>query len=259
MSTEQDGFLVFVDESGDHGLKSIDPAYPVFVLVFCIIRKTDYARQLLPALTEFKFRHFGHDQVVLHEREIRKDTGEFTFLRDKARKQTFLEELTELIAGFDLTVIASAIRKDGLVGQYRYPENPYEIALGFGLERVHRWLVKKARVGGRTPVILECRGSREDDELDLEFRRICNGGNYNGSALHFEPRFVPKSANVPGLQLADLIARPIGRHVLDPGQSNRAFEVIEPKLDRSPRGEVRGWGLKIFPEKQKTPALPPRS
>jgi len=247
MSAEQDGFLVFVDESGDHGLKNIDPAYPVFVLAFCIIRKSDYARQLLPPLTEFKFRHFSHDQVILHEREIRKDIGDFTCLRDRARKEAFLTELTDLIAGFDLTVIASAIRKDGLIGQYRYPKNPYEIALGFGLERVHRWLCRRAPGGRRTPVIIECRGSREDSELELEFRRICDGGNYDGTALHFAPRFVPKSANVPGLQIADLIARPIGRHVLDPGQQNRAYEVIETKLDRSPHGEVRGWGLKVFP------------
>jgi hypothetical protein len=34
-------FMVFVDESGDHGLESCDPAYPVFVLAFCIIRKSD--------------------------------------------------------------------------------------------------------------------------------------------------------------------------------------------------------------------------
>lgn len=246
-SPEQDGFLVFVDESGDHGLRTIDPAYPVFVLAFCIVRKTDYARRILPALTEFKFRHFSHDQVILHEREIRKDSGDFSGLRDRARKAAFLDELTGLIASFDLTVVASAIRKDSLVGQCHYPENPYKIALGFGLERVHRWLLKRAPAGGRTPVILERRGSREDDELELEFRRICAGGNYDGSTLHFEPRFVSKAANVPGLQIADLIARPIGRYILDPGQTNRAYEVIETKLDRSPAGKVRGWGLKVFP------------
>lgn len=247
MGTVHEGFLVFVDESGDHGLQTIDPSYPVFVLVFCIIQKTHYARYLLPALTEFKFRHFGHDQVVLHEREIRKDTGEFAFLRDKERKQDFCSELNDLMRDLDLTVIATAIRKQDLVACYRAPRGPYEMALGFGLERVHLWLSRRARCRESTPVILECRGAREDGELAGEFRRICDGANYDRSPLRFEPRFVPKSANVPGLQIADLIARPIGRHVLNPSQSNRAFEIIEPKLDRSPTGQVRGWGLKIFP------------
>jgi hypothetical protein len=239
-------FLVFVDESGDHGLQSIDAAYPVFVLVFCIVNKSDYAKTWLPAVTEFKFRHFGHDQIILHERDIRKDVGSFVFLRDRARKHAFLTELTDLVSRLDMTVVASVIRKDWLAGQYAYPSNPYEIALAFGLERVHMWLNRSGGSGG-TSVMIECRGRREDEQLELEFRRICAGGNFRRATLNFTPVFVPKSANVPGLQIADLIARPIGRHVLDPAQPNRAFEVIESKLDRSPRNEVDGWGLKVFP------------
>jgi hypothetical protein len=39
-----------------------------------------------------------------------------------------------------------------------------------------------------------------------------------------------KQANSGGLQLADLIARPIGRKVIKPDQENRAYEIIESKL-----------------------------
>ncbi len=239
--------LVFVDESGDHGLATIDPGYPVFVLVFCIIAKVDYARHVLPAVTEFKFKHFGHDQVILHERDIRKDIGDFAFLKDPARKQQFLDELTDLVAGMELTVIASVIRKDLLVGRYAKPGNPYELALEFGLERAEKWLARRGAATAGTPVIVERRGKREDDELELEFRRICAGGNFGGKPLCFEPRFVLKSANVPGLQIADLMARPMGRAILQPKQLNRAYAVLEKKIDRSPGGTVRGWGLKVFP------------
>ena len=239
-------FLVFVDESGDHGLERIDPAYPVFVLAFCIVRKDHYARVLQPLVTEFKFRHFGHDQVVLHERDIRKDLGAFSILRERERKEAFLSELTDLIETAEMTVVASVIRKDHLVGQYVRPQNPYEIALGFGLERIQMCLNRRG-ASGVTPVVMECRGRREDAELELEFRRVCAGANFAGSAMQFEPRFVSKLANVPGLQIADLIARPIGRVVMDPAQKNRAYEVIERKLDRKPGGSVFGWGLKVFP------------
>lgn len=246
MTSGTGGFVVFVDESGDHGLERIDPAYPVFVLASCILQKDHYARHLLPLLTEFKFKHFGHDQVILHEREIRKDLGPFAILREPARKAAFLNELTDLIEGMEMTVIASVIRKDRLVGRYAEPENPYEVALGFGLERVQMWLNRRGAVGS-TPVILECRGRREDNELELEFRRICAGANFGGGQMRFEAKFVPKQANVPGLQVADLIARPIGRNVMDASQRNRAYEVIERKLDRSPSGTIAGWGLKVFP------------
>jgi hypothetical protein len=58
---------------------------------------------------------------------------------------------------------------------------------------------------------------------------------------------VPKAANVPGLQLADIMARPIGLHVMNPAQANRAWDVIETKLDQNSAGVVTGWGLKVFP------------
>ena len=70
-------YIVYVDESGDHSLQSIDNNYPVFVLAFCIFHKRHYSEAIVPALEKFKFNHFGHDQIVLHENEIRKEKGAF--------------------------------------------------------------------------------------------------------------------------------------------------------------------------------------
>lgn len=239
-------FIVFVDESGDHGLATIDPQFPVFVLAFCIFRKSDYSRGLLPAMTDFKFASFGHDQVILHERDIRKDIGDFSILRDPQRKAAFLEDLTALIESTAMTIVASAIRKDRLVDHFEVPNNPYEIALDFGLKRVAEVLRRRKAIG-TISVVIECRGKREDDELELEFRRICNKASYRRQQFTLEPRFVPKSANAPGLQIADLVARPIARYVMNPAQTNRAYSVIEKKLDRNPAGSVFGFGLKVFP------------
>ena len=66
-------YVVYVDESGDHGMVNIDPNYPVFVLAFCVFHKRHYSEMVVSALEKFKFNHFGHDQVVLHENEIRKE------------------------------------------------------------------------------------------------------------------------------------------------------------------------------------------
>ncbi|MDF1585244.1 DUF3800 domain-containing protein [Marinimicrococcus flavescens] len=97
------------------------------------------------------------------------------------------------------------------------------------------------------PIGVEKRGRREDDDLELAFRRIRDGASLEGPMPGFEIVSADKKTNSAGLQLADLTARPIGRHVLDPAQPNRAWDIIEPKLRRSPAGEVRGWGLNIFP------------
>lgn len=50
-------YVIFVDESGDHGLISVDPYYPIFVLVFCIAKKVDYIKQITPSLQALKFKH----------------------------------------------------------------------------------------------------------------------------------------------------------------------------------------------------------
>ena len=58
-------YIVYVDESGDHSLTSINPRYPLFVLSFCVFRKSVYNEQVAPALRRVKCAAFGHDMVVL--------------------------------------------------------------------------------------------------------------------------------------------------------------------------------------------------
>lgn len=65
--------------------------------------------------------------------------------------------------------------------------------------------------------------------------------------LDFEPISAEKDANHCGLQLAGLVARPIGRHMMRPEQANRAYERLESEFRRSPQGKVQGWRLKRFP------------
>ena len=56
-----------------------------------------------------------------------------------------------------------------------------------------------------------------------------------------------KRTNSEGLQLADLVARPAGLHVLRPDQPNRAWDVLATKLFRGNHGVVQGNGPKVFP------------
>lgn len=240
-------YVIYVDESGDHTLTSIDRDYPVFVLDFCIFRKDSYANVVAPQVQAFKFAHFGHDIVVLHEHEIRKQKPPFVFLKSRDKRDAFMDGLNRLIEEADFTIVAAAIHKERLTQRYAAPGNPYEMALTFCMERAHAFLRDRGQHMLTTHIVVERRGKREDDELELAFRRIRDGANYVGEMPGFEIIFADKKTNSAGLQLADLTARPIGRHVLEPAQPNRAWEIIEPKLRRSPAGVVRGWGLKVFP------------
>jgi hypothetical protein len=240
-------YIVYVDESGDHGLKTIDPHYPVFVLVFCIFKKDDYINTAIPLLQRFKFKHYGHDQTILHETDIRKDRGEFTFLKSKIVKTAFLDELTGIVQKTPFVLISTVIKKELYRQRYSTPENPYHIALRYGLERVFYYLSELQANLGKTHIVVEKRGKVEDDELELEFRRVCDGFNYLQQPLPFELVIADKKSNSTGLQLADLIARPIGLHVLKPEQDNRAFAIIDDKFYRNGKGIRNGYGLKCFP------------
>lgn len=239
-------FIVFVDESGDHGLASIDPNYPVFVLAFCIFDQRTYATETVPAVLQFKFKYFGHDQVILHEHDIRKSREPFGFLRNAATRDAFMADMDELVRAADFKLVASAINKLELKARYTDPQNPYHIAMGFGLERVYLELRGRGCRTGRTHILFERRGDKEDAAVELEFRRLC-ADNATGGVLPFEPILCPKVCNSPGLQLCDLVARPIGRKMLNPQQPNRAYDIIGAKFRRAPGGTAKGWGLKIFP------------
>jgi hypothetical protein len=115
------------------------------------------------------------------------------------------------------------------------------------LERAFGFLKDRNHATLPAHVIVESRGKKEDAQLELAFRRACAGANQWNARLPFEIRFSDKKANSTGMQLADLVARPIGQEVIRPGSQSRIYPVIQKKFRRSWSGKVDGWGLKVFP------------
>jgi len=245
-------YIVYVDESGDHNLQSIDEKYPLFVLAFCVFHKRHYSETIVPALEKFKFNYFGHDQVVLHENEIRKEKGAFNIFRGRDEKEHFYEQLTEIIEASNFILISCTIDKRNLKKQSDMDLNAYHVALGYCMETLYEFLKEKGQHEKKTHVVVECRGDKEDDELELEFRRVCDGNNRLLLPFPYEVVFSDKKVMSSGLQLADLVARPIGLNRLRPEQENRAFEVLKRKFycdggrDNVGTG-FEGVGMKIYP------------
>lgn len=239
-------YIVYCDESGDHNLSIINPDYPIFVLVFCIFNKQDYIQQIIPTFSNLKFTFFGHDMVIFHEHEIRKAKNAFKILIDADTRKSFMHMTNQLIEGTPFTVVTVVIRKELLKTKYVEPNNPYHIALGYGLERIYSYLKLHNEHKKITHIITECRGKKEDMELELEFYQVCAGHNRWGH-LPFQLIFADKKSNSCGLQFADIIAHPIGRHILNPKQENRAYNIIEKKFYCDVKGNKLGRGLKCFP------------
>jgi Protein of unknown function (DUF3800) len=239
-------YIIYADESGSPVLAADREDFPVFVLVFMIVRKEHYIQSLVPAVQALKFRYVGHDQLILHERDIRRQSGQFAFLQvDRKLRETFVSELTEIVQAADIEIVCAIIDKAKLGQRYSNPWSPYDLALTFCMEKAGTVLQKKGQGGSIVNVVFEARGANEDRHLELEFRRIADGNPKIGKATHgvaqceWRPLFVDKRANSTGLQIADLAARPLGLGHLRPDQPNRATDILRSKCSFP--------GTKVFP------------
>lgn len=242
MATENSSYIVYVDESGDPYLDKINPDVPVFVLCFCVFKKNDYAEKVIPSLSKLKFKYFGHDMVILHERDIRKKEGIFSKLGKEAR-EAFLEELTAIIENAEATIISVVIHKEAHRDKYCHPYEPYSLAMRFGMERLRGFLSMHDEKGKNLHIICESRGRKEDEALRKAFHEI-----KEKMGVPFDLIMAPKTVNSNGLQLADLTARPIGLYCMRPDQENRTYEILKKKFWRGLSDCcVNGNGLKEFP------------
>ena len=104
------------------------------------------------------------------------------------------------------------------------------------MERLHTQLLPSDR-SKRVEIIVESRGKNEDKDLELEFLRIVQGQqktfvtNTQFRDIAYNFSIHRKNENIAGLQISDLIARPIGLNHLKPEQTNRAYNIISEKND----------------------------
>lgn len=244
MISQYSDYIVFVDESGSPVLQSqgTDTGYPIFVLAFIIVRKTDYINVIEPSFKKIKFEFMGHDQVIFHERDIRRQAKDFAFLQtDQNLRNIFIDRVNHFILHAPFYQRCVIIDKLKHKDKYSNPWDPYSIALHLGLERIVSLLkLIGSEENKKIHVVFESRGSNEDRRLELTFRRYVEEQDRVGyrrppfKDYIWESLFVEKKSNCTGLQLADLIARPTGLKYLRPDQPNRAYEIIVQKKDFYP-------------------------
>lgn len=239
---------LFIDESGDHGLTKIDTDFPVFLLSGVLITEKNYeiVRQSINSL---KHSIWGNKEVIFHSRDIRKCEKEFQKLFDLHAKKYFYEQINKIISGSDYTIIASSIQKNRFIKMFgKLQDDVYEVALSFVIEQA---IIALDFIGVKTnlSIVIEKRGKKEDKQLDDHFQRIVGKGTGRLSPDRINkcnPTFIfkHKRENINGLQLADLVAYPIARYVIEPNRANPAFDILEPKIYRTEGGLD---GLKIYP------------
>lgn len=240
-------YIAFFDECGDHSLTKIDLDFPLFLLAAVVVERSEYASQIIPALSSLKLQFWNHEGVNLHSREIRKSIGPFSFMMVPGSRERFVDQLNILMKDLPFTLFISGIRKDHHVGRYgAAASNPYDLALEFAMERIVHFLEQTGET--ELPCIVEGRGRNEDEQLERVFYRVMTNGTFYRPRDQFRKLTCPlvfraKRDNIAGIQLADLCAHPCARHILKPAQANRAFDIAKQHI-YSKEG-VRGW--KLFP------------
>ena len=242
--------ILFLDESGDHNLAKIDPQYPLFVLGGVIADKEYAEGEMQEAISDFKLRLFGRDDLILHTAGITRNRNGFERLKDTTFRERFYRELNELMVALDYRVVACVIRKQVHLSRYGLAAvDPYLLSLDILVERVCMDIGEIPKSG---MIIAEKRGPTLDRQLELAWLNLRIQGTQYMQAVQIDRRIQAltlrdKAENIAGLQLADLVVTPIGRRVL--GKSIKEdYQIIESKFRRNWRGEVTGYGLVVLPK-----------
>ncbi len=251
MPTQPKKYNFFLDETGDHGLGFVDENFPIFLLAGCLFEDTEY-NDMVSRINDLKMEFFKTTEVILHSRDIRKCDGAFQILFDLDLKKKFYEKLNAIIKDARFTVIAVAIDKKKHIEKYgKIAQNPYTICLSYILERLVFCTDEKTSAS-TVSINIEKRGKKEDTQLLAHYNSVIDKGTYHVGSDRFKQRIIEfnmklKKDNDIGLQIADLCAYPIARHVLNSEEPYIPFQIIESKLRKGSNGKVDGYGLKVFP------------
>jgi hypothetical protein len=258
-------YRMYIDEVGNSDLKaSINQNHRYLSLTGVIVNLNYAGTDLNPKLEDLKRRYFGShpdDPIILHRKDLVNARGPFAVLRDPTVNASFDAELLGLIRDLEYVVVTAVIDKLTHLNQYgSWAADPYHYCLEILMERFALWLEGFNLQGD---VLAESRGTKDDMRLKAEYTRIYRNGTPNINHARFVARLTssqlkvkPKTANISGLQLADLVAHPSfiatkAHHEGQPLPTNFGGSVAQileaTKYRRRGDGHIQGWGRKWLP------------
>jgi len=257
-------YRIYIDEVGNSDLKSSDDPNHRYLSLTGVIFDLEYVKNILnPEVENLKRKYFDahpDEAIILHRKEILNKRFPFQNLKVEKIEKEFNTELLELFRKWDYKIITVVIDKLEHNSKYQtWKYDPYHYCMEIMVERFYYFLRTKHSKGD---VMIESRGGNEDKRLKTSFRRIMDYGTHyiTGNELKttltsLELKVKPKSANISGLQIADLLAFPSRRHVLkyynrkDDGKitfNESIISVILEKYDK--KGDrMEGYGFKMLP------------
>ena len=260
-------YRMYVDEVGNHDMTHTDDPNQRFLSLTGVLLESEYTlRVLQPEMDQLKRAFFQRDPdepVIFHRKELINKRPPFHALRNPEIEQEFNTALLMALARWEYRVITVVLDKKAHRDQYQvWHYHPYHYCLAVLMERFVLFLHYS---GHRGDVMVERRGGKEDRKLKDSYARLYERGTDNIPPERWreclttrELKVKPKTANITGLQLADLIAHPSRREVLIERQllvddrhtfGDQICAILrQSKYHRNLRtGQIAGYGKKLLP------------
>lgn len=215
-------YRIYIDEVGNADLGSSNNPNHRYLSLTGIIFELDYIRTTvyneLEALKTNYFRSHPDNPVILHRKELVNKKYPFKALKNPETEAKFNNELLSKLKEWDYTVISVVIDKQDHNEKYgTWKHDPYHYCIEVMLERFYYFLSARNAVGD---VMIESRGAKEDRRLEKSYRRIFEKGTNYIRSEYLQKQFTtrnikvkPKTANISGLQIADILAYPARRYI----------------------------------------------
>lgn len=216
-------YRMYVDESGNSDLNPMGNSNERFLALTGVIIDLEHVRDTVhPEMELVKVKYFDshpNDPVVLHRSDIMNRRGVFQSLYAPRVNDAFNKEMLRLLRKWEYVVVTVCLDKKSHLDRYgTWSRDPYHYCMEILLERFCFLMYQRHSTGD---VMAESRGGKEDRRLKDEFRKLWESGADYLEAKRIqrlltsrELKVKPKSANIAGLQLADLIANPCRSEIL---------------------------------------------
>ena len=256
---------LYIDEVGNPDLGSSRNPNHRYLSLTGVVIELGYVNGVLhPEMEDLKRRYFGShpdEPIILHRKELVNKRQPFAALTDPTVERAFNRELLDRLRAWEYAVITVIIDKLQQMEQYQvWRYDPYHYCLKVLMERYVVWLQSEDATGD---VMAESRGGNEDKRLKRSFERVYEEGSEWVPPALIQARLTsrqlkvkPKSNNIAGLQLADLIAHASFKaglarrngEALSENFGGQIAQILEAsKYYRSSSGHVDGWGRKWLP------------
>lgn len=252
-------YRMYVDEVGNPDLGSSDNPLHRFLSLTGVIVDLNHVKEIIyPQMEELKLRFFkSHpdDPVIFHRKKLVNARFPFHALRDPEIQSNFDSDLLNLLISWNYTVISVCLDKRAHKDTYKaWRYDPYHYCLALLLERFTFFLEQNNAAGD---IMAESRGGKEDMRMKKSFEKLWQDGTEYIGPDRFQHVFTskqlkvkPKSNNISGLQLADLIAHPSRNEILEEnGLLDRPMAPFATKIIEILQEKYYRQGGKVFGKK----------